>query len=221
MHSSRRSLFARRLGLALLLVIATATGLMALRYALPRDPFAPPLVNWFRQSELLVLHAVAAGLALMLGPWQFITRLRERHPPLHRAIGCGYAGCLLVAGLAALPLALHADGGWVAQLGFAVLALLWPATTAVALVHIRARRVAAHRRWMLRSFVLTAGAITLRLQILVGSALGVPVEAFYTALAWTSWLPQALWLEWRLRRAAPVLQPQSQSEWPATRLGLD
>jgi len=218
MNTAHPSPIARRVGLALLLLTASATGFMALRYGLPGQPFAPPLMNLVAQRELLVLHAVSAGLALMLGPWQFVTRLREQRPRLHRAIGWAYASCLLVGGLAALPLALQADGGLLAQVGFALLGLLWLASTAVALIHIRARRVAAHRRWMLRSFVLTAGGITLRLQILAGSAFGVPVEAFYTALAWTSWLPQALWLEWWLWRSGPAPAPQPGPAWPDTQL---
>ena len=216
MDTTHRSPLARRLGLALLLVIASATGFMALRYALPGQPFAPPLTNLLTQRDVLVLHAVASGLALMLGPWQFVTRLRERRPRLHRVIGWGYAGCLLVGGLASLPLATQADGGWLAQLGFGLLGLLWLVTTSIAIVHIRARRVAAHRRWMLRSFALTAGGITLRLQILVGSAFGVPVEAFYTALAWSSWVPQALWLEWWLWRAAPATAQRPEPVWQDT-----
>lgn len=219
MNTAPPTPFARRFAFALLLLTAFFTGLAALRYGLPGQPFAPPLTNLITQRELLVLHAVSAGLALMLGPWQFVTRLRERRPRLHRAIGWGYASCLLVGGLTALPLALQADGGLLAQVGFALLGLLWLASTAIALVHIRARRIAEHRRWMLRSFVLTAGGITLRLQILVGSAFGVPVEAFYTALAWTSWVPQALWLEWWLWRSAPAPVAQSGSPWPATQMG--
>ncbi|MGQ3053147.1 MAG: DUF2306 domain-containing protein [Roseateles sp.] len=217
MNTANPSRFARRLGFALLLLTAWFIGMAALRYALPGPPFAPPLPNLATQRELLVLHAVAGGLALMLGPWQFVKRLREQRPGLHRAIGWGYASSLLVGGLTALPLALQANGGPLAQLGFGLLGLLWLATTAIALVHIRARRVAAHRRWMLRSFVLTAGGITLRLQILAGSAFDVPVEAFYTALAWTSWLPQALWLEWWLWRSAPGA-PQPEPSWPDTQL---
>jgi uncharacterized membrane protein len=221
MNTAHRSPFARLLGLALLLVIASLTGFMALRYALPGQPWAPPLTNLATQRELLVLHAVSAGLALMLGPWQFVTRLREQRPRLHRAIGWGYASCLLVGGLTALPLALQADGGPWGRLGFGLLGLLWLVTTAIALVYIRARRVAAHRRWMLRSFALTAGGITLRLQILAGSAFDIPVDAFYTALAWTSWLPQALWLEWWLWRSAPAApQPRTVTDelWPDTQL---
>ncbi len=190
----------RQLGLALLILTSLVIGLSALRYGLPGQPFAAPLSNLLTQRELLVLHAVTGGLSLMLGPWQFSTRLRARRPGLHRGIGWAYALCILLGGLAALPLALGADGGPVARLGFGLLGLLWLASTAIALVQIRAHRIAQHRRWMLRSFVLTAGGISLRLQMVVGQALGMPIDAFYTALAWTSWLPQALVMEWWLRR---------------------
>lgn len=201
---------------ALLLVLSVLTGVMALRYALPGQPFAPPLPNLTLQRELLVLHAVAGGLALMLGPWQFSARLRARRPALHRALGWGYAASVLLGGLAALPLALQSDGGPIAQLGFGLLGLLWLASTTVALIHIRARHMAEHRRWMLRSFVLTAGGITLRLQIVAGNLAGLPIEAYYTALAWTSWLPQALWLEWWLRRPAPGAR--TREAWAETRI---
>ncbi|MCY4743423.1 DUF2306 domain-containing protein [Pelomonas sp. UHG3] len=200
----------------LLLVLSVLTGVMALRYALPGQPFAPPLPNLTLQRELLVLHAVAGGLALMLGPWQFSTRLRQRRPQLHRALGWAYAACLLLGGLAALPLAAQSDGGPIAQWGFGLLGGLWLASTAVALIHIRARRIAQHRRWMLRSFALTAGGITLRLQIVAGNLAGLPIEAYYTALAWTSWLPQALWLEWWLHRPAPGAR--TGDAWAETRI---
>ncbi|MFK4703914.1 putative membrane protein [Roseateles asaccharophilus] len=217
MNTSTRSHAARLAAYGLLLVLALLTGAMALRYAWPGQPFAPPLPNLESQREMLVLHAVASGIALMLGPWQFATKLRQRRPRLHRALGWFYAASLLLGGLTALPLAMQSDGGPIAQVGFALLGLLWLVTTSVALVHIRARRIAEHRRWMLRSFVLTAGGITLRLQIVAGNVLGVPIEDYYTALAWTSWLPQALLLEWWLRRR-PAPARAAQADWPDTQL---
>ena len=58
----------------------------------------------------------------------------------------------------------------------------------------------------------------MRLQILAGTAFGVPVDAFYTALAWSSWLPQALWLEWWLWRSGPAPAQQPGPAWPDTQL---
>jgi hypothetical protein len=37
-------------------------------------------------------HVVSAGLALLLGPWQFAAWLRIRHPRVHRMNGRVYLG---------------------------------------------------------------------------------------------------------------------------------
>lgn len=225
MNTTPRSHLARQAAHGLLLVLATLVGAAALRFALPGQPLAPPLPNLELQRELLILHAVSAGLALMLGPWQFSAALRARRPALHRQIGYGYALCLLVGGLSALPLAAQAMGGPLARLGFGLLGVLWLATTAIALVHVRAGRIAAHRRWMLRSFALTAAGISLRLQLGAAGAFGVPVEAIYTVAAWSCWVPNALlaelWLRPRAREAAPEPAVDADAGWAPTRIGTD
>jgi Predicted membrane protein (DUF2306) len=138
---------------------------------------------------------------------------------LHRTVGWSSASCLPVGGLTTLPLAAQADGGRLARVGFALLGLLWLASTSIALVHIRARCITEHRRWMLRSFVLTAGGLARPLQILAGSAIGVPVAAFHTALARTSGLPQALWLQWWLWRAPAAPVTLAPHDWADSRPG--
>lgn len=221
MNTASPSLLVRRAAFGLLLALALLIGAAALRFAWPGQPFAPPLPNLTLQREVLVVHAISAGLALMLGPWQFSSRLRAGHPRLHRRIGWAYAACLLVGGLSGLPLAVQAMGGPWAQLGFGLLALAWLATTAVALIHVRARRIDLHRRWMLRSFALTAAGISLRLQLGVAGVLGVPVEAIYTAVAWTCWIPNALLAELWLWKPTPVSRRELESAWPAAQTGAD
>ncbi|KQW51748.1 MULTISPECIES: DUF2306 domain-containing protein [unclassified Roseateles] len=219
MNTAPRSPLVRQVAFGLLVLLALLVGAAALRFALPGQPLAPPLPNLTVQRELLVIHAVSAGLALMLGPWQFAAGLRARRPRLHRCIGYGYAACLLVGGLSALPLAAQAMGGPLAQLGFGLLGLGWLGTTAVALVHVRAGRIAAHRRWMVRSFALTAAGISLRLQLGVAGGFGVPVEVIYTALAWTCWVPNVLAAElWLWPKAQPA---DPEPGWEPTRLGVD
>lgn len=214
---------ARQAAFVLLLVFASLIGAAALRYALPGQPLAPPLPNLSLQREVLVVHAVCGGLALLLGPWQFSARLRARRPEWHRVIGWVYAGCVLVGGLCSLPLAAHAMGGPLAQWGFGLLGMAWLVTIASALVLVRAGRIAAHRRWMLRGFALTAAGISLRVQLGVAGTFGVPVEAIYTAVAWTCWVPNVLlaelWLSLSARRHEPDHPPEQ--EWQATRVGAD
>jgi hypothetical protein len=76
-------------------------GVVPLRYALPRVPHPAPLPNFLLHHRVLILHAVAASIALLLGPWQFLSGLPKRHPKVHRWMGRFYAAALLVAALAA------------------------------------------------------------------------------------------------------------------------
>src|SRR5690242_9753220 len=59
-------------GWAFLALNAVGTGLIALRYGLPRVPFPTPLPNYFERHVWLVLHASFSGIALLAGPWQFL-----------------------------------------------------------------------------------------------------------------------------------------------------
>lgn len=149
-------------------------------------------------------HAFAAGLALLLGPWQFSTRLRTRRPGLHRWIGRTYllAG-IVVGGVSGLLLARIAQGGWVAQLGFACLAVLWLYTGWRGYRAIRHGERAQHRRWMLRNHALTLAAVSLRIYIPLFLASGVPFEHAYPVIAWLCWVPHLLIAQWWLDRARP------------------
>lgn len=158
----------------------------------------------------IYLHVFAATAALLLGPLQFSTGLRARHPVLHRWCGRFYLGMgVLVGGLAGLYMALHAFGGVGARLGFACLALVWLYTGLRAFLAIRARDIAAHRRWMVRNFALAFAAVTLRLWLPAAMLSGAPFELAYAVIAWLCWLPNLLVAEL-------VLVPGEGSRQPAS-----
>jgi uncharacterized membrane protein len=159
----------------------------------------------------LLLHAGAGGLALLLSPLQFSTRLRDRAPAVHRAVGRVALGSIAVAGTAGLVLAPHGLAGPVGTAGFGVLAVLWLTCAGAALRTIRRRDVPAHRRWAVRTFALTYAAVTLRLWlgVLVPAQValaGVPGEvAFaraYLLVPFLSWVPNLLVAEWYLAAGA-------------------
>jgi len=155
---------------------------------------------------VVYLHVFGAAAALLLGPLQFLPRLRSTRPRWHRWSGRVYlvAG-VGVGGLTGLVLALAASGGPVARAGFAALALAWLSTGAAALWQVRRGDLAAHRRWVSRNFALAFAAVTLRLELPAMVAAGVPVAAAYAAVAWLCWLPNLLAVEaWLAReRGAP------------------
>ena len=153
----------------------------------------------------LYVHVFASSVALIVGPLQFSARLRAARPALHRWLGRCYLGIgILVGGVAGLFVALHAFGGPAARIGFACLALAWLYTGLRAYRAIRARDLAAHRRWMVRNFALTFAAVTLRLWLPASVVSGVPFELAYAVVAWLCWVPNLAVAEWMLDRMAPA-----------------
>ena len=188
-------------------VCALIIGIISLRYALPHIPHPAPLPNFKVNHRALIAHAVSASLALLLGPWQFLYGLRQRHPHLHRLFGRAYALSLLVAAITAIWIAPHAAAGHVSTAGFLSLAVGWLFTTSMGVVAIRRRDVATHRRWMIRSYALTAAAITLRIYLSSIPLFHFSFQIAYPAISWLCWVPNLLaaeaWIRWI---AAPPYQ---------------
>jgi uncharacterized membrane protein len=168
-----------------------------------RVPVHPAMVATFNEHRVLITtHAVAASLALLLGPLQFLDGLRAARPRLHRVLGYAYlVPGVAVGGLAGLLLARHSFGGLVSHLGFGLLAVLWLFTGTMAVLAAKARRFADHRTWMVRNFALTLAAVTLRLYLPLGFLSGLRFEAFYPAVAWLCWVPNLIAAEWFTLRA--------------------
>ncbi len=153
-------------------------------------------------------HIFGSAIALIIGPFQFWTRLRNERPQLHRWLGrCYLLVGVGIGGSAGLFMAFHAFGGLPAQLGFGVLAVLWLYTGYRAYRAIRARDVAAHRRWMVRNFALTFAAVTLRLYLPTAMVSGSAFEPAYIAVAWLCWVPNLIAAELIFNR--PVRQSTS------------
>jgi uncharacterized membrane protein len=150
-------------------------------------------------------HIFGSAVALIIGPFQFWTRLRNERPQLHRWLGrCYLLIGVGIGGSAGLFMAFHAFGGLPARLGFGVLAVLWLYTGCRAYRAIRARDIAAHRRWMVRNFALTFAAVTLRLYLPTAMVSGSAFEPAYIAVAWLCWVPNLIAAELIFNR--PVRQ---------------
>ena len=138
-------------------------------------------------------HMLIAPIALFLGPFQFSAGLRAKYPQAHRWSGRVYVTACAAAGIAALAASPYASGGPVAGLGFGMLAVLWVGTTLGAWRAAMQRQFALHRLLMRFSYAMTFGAVTLRLQIPLGIALGYPsYSAMSVWLAYTSWIPNVI-----------------------------
>ena len=205
---------ARWSAISVALLLATLVGVMAVAQYARYDPATDTrtTVNFASHPIAIVLHAVGASFAPLLGLLQWSARLRRRSPALHRWLGRVYlVGGVAVGGTAALWLSFFAYGGQVVRIGMGAVAVIWIVTSFVAFTAIRAGDVAAHRRWMTRSVALALGGVTLRIYLPLLAMAGVEFLTAYRIAAWGSWVPNLLIAEaviaWRHRRAASPAHP--------------
>jgi uncharacterized membrane protein len=174
--------------------------------------FVPPniLANNFPSGLGIRTHIAVSGVALLLGPFQFLKGLRRSQPALHRWLGRIYVAACLVGGVAGGVIALFSTSGPIAGFGFLTLGILWFTFTLLALGAAMQKRFASHERWMIRSFALTFAAVTLRLYLppaVIASHGEFPVDS-YQIIAWACWVPNILIAEAALRlRRRHTLQP--------------
>ncbi len=174
----------------------------------------------------LFVHAFSGGIALILGPFQFLTKLRNRRPTLHRWMGRIYLIGILLGGLSAFVIAPGMISGLVGEFGLIFLSILWLWTGFMAYTNIRAGNVEIHREWMTRNYALTFAAATLRLWLGTLIATQLPflqtkyagdfdalfVEV-YRVVMWISWVPNLIVAEMIIqrRRKPQTISPNGQS----------
>lgn len=151
-----------------------------------------PLTNPMFDPWGLRAHIAFSGFALILGVFQFLKPLRRKAPSLHRWIGRGYVLACVGGGIAGGVIALSSTAGPIAGWGFFILALLWVPFTLLALVSAMRKDFTAHERWMIRSFALTFGAVTLRLQLPIGPMITGDFLSAYIWIAWLAWVPNLI-----------------------------
>lgn len=139
-------------------------------------------------------HIAASGFAMIFGAFQFSKTLRRKAPTVHRWMGYGYVLACVVGGFAGGAIAMSSTAGPIAGFGFFTLAFLWVPFTLLALTAAVRKDFVAHERWMIRSFALTFGAVTLRLYLpiaIIQNHGEFPLDA-YRAIAWLAWVPNLI-----------------------------
>jgi uncharacterized membrane protein len=171
--------------------LAVAIALYALSYLIFRERVFPPnLADSFRARPWGIYpHALFGSMALAIGAVQFWRDLPFSHPSLHRTLGKIYVIAALITGSAGLYMSFFANGGLVTRLGFAFLAVCVLSATAIAYQAIRRRNIAAHRRWMLRSFALIFAAVTLRIELPILISVFHAFDPAYAIVSWLCWVP--------------------------------
>ena len=216
-----------RLGWLLVALSAAGVALVSAPRYLTLDPAlnSIPLNSAFAAHLLWVsLHAVPAGLALPIGPLQFLPSVRARRPGLHRVSGRVYMLSVLVGAITSAVAAVMSTSGLAAQVGFLLLAAAWLWSGLQGYLTIRRGDVASHRVWMIRNYAFTFASVLLRLFLFAGlTVMGRAGEAtsltfgdVYTTSVWSSILVSYVVAEWfivpRVGRSAKRASARTTSE---------
>jgi uncharacterized membrane protein YozB (DUF420 family) len=143
---------------------------------------------WTRRAGLL-LHITGGMLALLSGPWQFWTGLRQKHLPIHRWTGRLFLLGVAMGATGALYLGFTTTIGWAFGAGLVALALAWATTSAMALYFILQGQVQIHKEWMIRAYVVTYAFVTFRVFSDYGPVSRLqPRTDVLVTMAWASWV---------------------------------
>lgn len=143
------------------------------------------------------LHVISGMLVILVGPFQFLPKLRNWNLRLHKNLGKVYAfGILGIGAPTGLIMAFYAEGGTPSTIAFLVMSVLWFVTTLMAIYKARKKDILAHKKWMMRSFALSFAAVTLRLLVpLMSYSYEFNQETIVVSTAWLSWIINLLVVE--------------------------
>jgi len=197
MHSSVSASGARSSGL-LLIVILAALAASLLWFAIHKahyltDYSLASYSEYFWPRRIgLIAHLSGGACAISAGLVQIWLGLTKRVSTLHRILGKVYGIGVLVGSIGGYYLALTIPGHLPYAVGLFMLNIAWVLTTGMAMYAIYTRRIAQHREWMMRSYVVTFAFVSYRLaSTWLSPLLRLPDDPIAndldTILAWACW----------------------------------
>ena len=128
------------------------------------SPAVPRFDSGFAQHPVLtMLHITPGLLFVLLGPLQFMPKLRKRSPRLHRVTGRIFIVSGLIVGVTALVMSPQMAIGGINEMAATMLfAVIFLFALVRAFLYIRRGNVALHREWMIRAFAIGLAVATIR-----------------------------------------------------------
>jgi uncharacterized membrane protein len=159
-----------------------------------------------RYPILTLVHIVPGLLFMLLGPWQFSETIRARHLRWHRWNGRIFVCCGVVIGVSALVMsfAMPAIGGMNQAAATTLFGAFFLFALGKAVWHIRRKKVALHREWMIRAFAVGLAVATIRPIIGIFFATsritGLSPHEFFGTAFWIGFTVQLMaaeaWIHW-------------------------
>lgn len=151
-----------------LAVVAFFLARYVFRYYLHYNPaaFTDPIrgaANYWVMRGWLLMHMTGGMLAIVTGPFQFWTGFRTRYARVHRFMGYCFLTGVGIGVIGAVRMAINTTFGWASAVWLLALATAWFTTTSMAFYAILKRKIAVHKEWMVRAYVVTFAFVTFRI----------------------------------------------------------
>jgi len=194
MPQKSTSLISTKLSQVMVVLLATLIGLYPLFYffqsnfGLLGNKNSTLLASLIWNSAFYT-HITTGGLALLLGWIQFSQKIRTSSSAIHRNLGKLYLLLALCSSVSGAYLAVYAEGGAIAEIGFLCLAISWFVSTLMGYISILKGRISKHQQFMVYSYAACFAAVTLRLWLPLLIILYGDFLKAYVIVAWLCWLP--------------------------------
>ena len=177
--------------LLLWLILAYFAGKFILTAALPYYGFSDEVFGRFLDFRwALIGHITGGMIAIVIGPFQFWKSLRDNYRHVHRFMGKTYMISILIGALSATYLAWNSGLAihWSWAVALQGMSIAWIVTAGMAYRFIRMKKIEQHKRWVIRSYVVTFAFVTFRFinELPAVQALGEFVERGPTEI-WIAW----------------------------------
>src|SRR5215204_1869015 len=147
------------------------------------DPGSPVWAHVEPVKWLLLPHAVARAVALLLAPFQFSARLRRRYLRLHRVMGRLYVAGVFISAPLAVPVAAIL-GPPSLLMAATIQSARWLLTTAIALYAVRRGDIRQHQEWMTRGYPFGMVFVLARV-VLAVPAVSEMGEVAFVSVVWS------------------------------------
>lgn len=175
-----------------------------------KNPAAALDEHFAKEKSLTLLHVIPGMLFMILGPLQFVRRLRTKHPAIHCWSGRIFLTVSAVIGITGLTMALRGTiGGWDEKSAILIFGSFFLFSLGKALWHALHREFAKHREWMIRGYAVGLAVATIR--PIMGGFFAVAVvhgqtpqpQNFFGTAFWIGFTAQAIaaeiWVRWTRR----------------------
>lgn len=157
--------------------------------------------TWYKFA--FFTHVYTSWIVIVVGFFQFWKFLRSRFSDTHRFFGKIYIFVILIfSAPSGLAMSMVANGGWISQVAFVILTLLWFYFTYKAYHFARTKNWDQHQKYMFRSYALTLSAISLRfIKYILANTLELPPMDMYRIVSWAGWGVNLVLVEWYLLKS--------------------